>query len=157
MLRNSVNKARDRWNQISLRANRIGAYFSMLSFAEESLERCLFVSPVLNMELLIFNLMQWSGVTEEQLEKQRIIPTNFGETISWEYLSYVREHRIATWDVPTSILYGSEDHLTDRKVVDTFVKQYRCKLTVINGGEHWFHTPEQLEMLERWTKDAMTD
>jgi alpha-beta hydrolase superfamily lysophospholipase len=156
-LRNIFAKAKERWDHISIQANSIGAYFSMLSFAEESIERCLFVSPILDMEQLIANMMKWSGVTDDQLEKQRIIPTNFGETLSWEYLSYVRKHRIEKWNTPTSILYGSQDNLTERKNVDAFVKRFSCKLTVMPGGEHWFHTPEQLDVLEKWTKDALAD
>lgn len=155
-LKRLFSAARERWDRISIRANSIGAYFSMLSFAEESIDRCLFVSPILDMEQLIANMMKWSGVTEDQLEKQGTIPTNFGETLSWEYLSYVRKHRIEKWDVPTSILYGSADNLTERKTVDAFVGKFNCKLTVMPDGEHWFHTPEQLNILEQWTKDAVT-
>ena len=147
--------ARDRWKHISVRANSIGAYFSIISFAEEPIEHCLFVSPVLDMEQLIVNLMKWSGVTEDQLEQQGMIPTNFGETLSWEYLSYVRNHRIEKWATPTSILYGTADNLTERKTVDAFARRYDCSLSVIDGGEHWFHTPEQLEALEQWTKDSI--
>lgn len=102
-------------------------------------------------------MMKWSGVTEDQLEMQKIIHTNIGETLSWEYLSYVRNHRISSWNVQTAILYGTEDHLTERKTVDDFVEQNHCKLTVMEGGEHWFHTPEQLSVLEQWTKDNIPD
>lgn len=150
-------EAKNRWQQISLRANSIGAYFSLLSFAEEPMEQCLFVSPILDMEQLIINMMTWSGVTEEQLKQQKLIPTKFGESLSWEYLQYVRENRIETWKTPTSILYGSRDQLTERAVVDAFVQKYSCDLTVMPGGEHWFHTPEQLERLDQWTKDATFD
>ncbi|MEL7658939.1 MAG: alpha/beta hydrolase, partial [Bacillota bacterium] len=152
-----LSYVRDRWNHISVRANSIGAYFSMLSFAEELIDRYLFVSPILDMEQLIGNMMKWSGVTEELLKNEGTIHTNFGEILSWEYLSYVRKHRIAEWNVPTSILYGSADNLTERKTVDAFVDQFGCKLTIMDGGEHWFHTPEQLEVLEQWTMDSIPD
>lgn len=153
--RTILSEARKRWNHISVRANSIGAYFSMLSFAGEPIDRYLFVSPILDMEQLIGNMMLWSGVTEERLKKEKIIPTNFGETLSWEYLSYVREHRIIAWNVPTSILYGTEDNLTDRKTVDAFAGRFSCELTVMEGGEHWFHTPEQLEVLGRWERESI--
>jgi len=150
-----LSNAKDRWDRISVRANSIGAYFSMLSFADEQIDRCLFVSPILDMEHLIGNMIKWSGITEEYLKKERIIPTDFGETLSWEYLSYVREHRIKKWYIPTSILYGTADGLTERKTVDTFVGQFDCQLTIMKDGEHWFHTPEQLEVLEQWTNDSI--
>jgi len=56
-----------RWTDISLRANSIGAHFSMLAFASEELHKALFVSPVVNMERLIADMMQWAGVTEQEL------------------------------------------------------------------------------------------
>lgn len=155
--KNILSFAKGRWSQISVRANSIGAYFSMLSFAEESIHKCLFVSPIFNMEKLIGNMMIWSGVTEERLEKEGVIPTDFGETLSWEYLNYVRNHRIADWQIPTSILYGTADNLQERQTVDAFIAQFSCKLTVMKGGEHWFHTPEQLEVLARWETNSMLD
>ncbi len=60
-------------------------------------------SPVVDMENLpICNMMQWSNVTEQELAEKREIATDFGETLSWEYLCYVRQHRII-WNVPTCI------------------------------------------------------
>lgn len=150
-----LSHAKESWKHVSIRANSIGAYFAMLSFAEEEIDQCLFVSPILDMDHLIGNMMKWSGVTEERLEKERIIPTAFGETLSWEYLSYVREHRITKWDAPTSILYGTADNLTERETVDAFAHGFGCNLTVMDGGEHWFHTPEQLKVLEKWTKGEL--
>ena len=40
--------ARQRWEKISLYANSIGAYFSLLAFREVKLEKSLFVSPILD-------------------------------------------------------------------------------------------------------------
>ena len=139
------------------RANSIGAYFSMLSFAGESISQSLFVSPILDMEKLIGNMMLWAGIAEERLEKEGVIPTDFGETLSWEYLSYVRNHRITDWSIPTSILYGTADNLTERETVNAFTAEFGCELTIMDGGEHWFHTTEQLEVLAQWEKDCILD
>ena len=86
--------ARQRWKRISLYANSIGAYFSLLAFREAKLEKSLFVSPILDMEKLIRDMMGWAGVTEEQLKETGEIPTTFGETLSWKYLIYATEKRI---------------------------------------------------------------
>lgn len=144
--------ARQRWRRIALRANSIGAWFSMLAFAGAPLEKALFVSPVLDMEKLICSMMGWAGVSEARLETEGEIPTDFGETLSWRYLQYVRAHPIETWAVPTAILYAEKDHLTDRGTVDAFACRFACDLTVLENGEHWFHTPEQLEVLKQWTE-----
>jgi uncharacterized protein len=147
--------AKQHWNHIAVRANSIGAWFSMLSFANEPLEKCLFVSPILDMEKLIHNMMQWTQVTEAQLKREGHIQTGFGETLSWEYLSYVRSHPVTGWNAPTSILYAGKDNLTDRSTVDDFAKRYLAKLTVMENGEHWFHTPEQLAFLKQWTETEL--
>ncbi len=146
--------AQSHWDSIGLMANSIGAWFSMLSFANEKLERCLFVSPILDMHRLIQNMMVWANVTEDQLEKEQIIPTSFGQTLSWEYLSYVKEHPITKWSFPTEILYADKDHLTEPEVVKDFTKRFGCRLTVMERGEHWFHTPEQFKFLNKWVRDV---
>ena len=52
-------------------------------------------------------------VSEEELREKKTVPTNFGETLSWEYLCYVRENP-TEWRIATKILYGSNDNLTSR-------------------------------------------
>lgn len=127
----------------------------MLSFRDEELERSLFVSPILDMNQLISNMMLRANVSETRLERERIIPTSSGQTLSWEYLLYAQEHPITGWKVPTKILYGEHDDLTERGVVENFVQRFDCNLTVMENGEHWFHTPEQLEVLHGWVKTCL--
>jgi pimeloyl-ACP methyl ester carboxylesterase len=146
--------ARKHWTSLALFANSIGAWFSMLAFEKETFSHGLFVSPVLNMENLILNMMSLSNVSENRLRSELIIPTSFGQTLSWEYLEYVREHPVEQWTTPTYILYGENDNLTGRGIVDSFVRKFNCKLTVMKNGEHWFHTQQQLDVLYGWIKDC---
>lgn len=147
--------AQRRWKKISLYANSIGAYFSLLAFRESKLEKSLFVSPILDMEKLIRDMMGWAGVTREQLHQAREIPTAFGETLSWRYLTYAAEHRITKWDSPTAILYAGQDHLTARETVDDFARRFGCTITVMENGEHWFHTEEQMAVLDTWLRKEL--
>lgn len=147
--------AKTRWDTIGIRANSIGAWFSMLSFANESIRKCLFVSPVLDMENLILTMMKWGSVTENQLEQDGLIQTDFGETLSWDYLTFVRSHKITNWNAPTSILYADNDQLVDRSTVDDFIKHHHARLTIMESGEHWFHTPQQLAFLKQWTETEL--
>lgn len=142
--------AQQRWKKISLYANSIGAYFSLLAFREAKPEKSFFVSPILDMEKLIRDMMGWAGVTQEQLLEAGEISTAFGETLSWTYLTYATENRITKWDSPTAILYAGQDHLTARKTVDDFAQRFGCTVTVMENGEHWFHTEEQLAVLDAW-------
>jgi len=146
-----------RWTHISLFANSIGAWFGMLSFEHEPLEKSLFVSPILDMNHLISDMMLRANVSETELERERRIPTSSGQTLSWEYLLYARNHPITEWKVPTALLYGEHDGLTDRSVVENFVQRFHCNLTIMKNGEHWFHTPEQLEVLNNWIETRLRE
>jgi len=128
----------------------LGAYFSLLAYQDEPIQKCLFLSPVLDMVNLIENMMNWAGVDASTLQTEKEIPTSFGETLSWEYYSFAKQNEISHWSSPTVILYGSKDNLTNRKTVESFTAQYGCNLTVIEDGEHWFHTSEQLDVLKKW-------
>ena len=118
----AYDAARRQYDHIILLANSIGAYFAMLALGDRAPDRALFVSPVLD-----------------------------GETLSWIYLCYVREHPI-TWQAPTEILYAGGDHLVSRQTVERFAAAHGAGLTVLEGGEHWFHTEEQLAFLDGWVK-----
>ena len=147
----SCSKAYD---EVILIANSIGAFFAMSALAEKRISKALFISPIVNMEKLITDMMMWSNVTEDELESKKEIPTEFGETLSWEYLCYARKHPIK-WSVPTCILYGGKDHLTSRQTVSGFADQIGAKLTVMKDGEHWFHTEEQMKVLDQWISSSI--
>ena len=143
---------RNRCEHLTLVANSIGAFFALSSLDETLVDRAYFISPIVDMENLICNMMQWSNVTEQELAEKREIATNFGETLSWEYLCYVRKHPIS-WNVPTCILYGEHDNLTSIETVSAFAKRHHADLTVMPGGEHWFHTEEQMQFLDQWIRE----
>ena len=153
-IRGAYDAARGEYAAVSLLANSIGAYFAMHTLQSCPLEKALFLSPVLDMERLILNMMGWAGVTEEELRERGEIPTEFGETLSWSYLRFVREHPIK-WEVPTEILYGERDELISREMVDAFVRGHSAGLTVMRGGEHWFHTREQMRFVYEWIKRVL--
>ena len=111
------------------------------------------ISPVVDMEKLIENMMLWANVTEQELAEKLEIPTDSGETLSWKYLCYVREHPIS-WCVPTRILYGEHDNLTSLETILAFAEKTGAALTVMPGGEHWFHTDEQMRFLDDWITES---
>ena len=135
-------------------ANSIGAYFTMSALAEKAIERAFFISPIVDMEKLISDMMRWANVTEEALRDRKEIPTAFGETLSWNYLSYVRAHPLA-WKTPTHILYGANDTMTSRGTVTAFADRIGAPLTVMENGEHWFHTEEQMRFLDAWVQKSV--
>ena len=145
-------KQRKQCDRLTLAANSIGAFFSMSSLDETLIDRAYFISPVVDMKNLIENIMLWTGVSERELAEKQEIPTQFGETLSWAYLTYVREHPVL-WQVPTRILYGAHDNLTSLETIRAFAEKTGAELTVMPGGEHWFHTKEQMQFLDNWIKN----
>ena len=146
-----VEKLKDRYESIILIANSIGAFFCMSAGIGGMLRKAYFISPIVDMEKLIGDMMLWANVSEEELRDKGVIHTDFGEDLSWDYLCYIREHPIR-WSVPTSILYGSNDNLTSLETVRAFAEQHDAVLTVMENGEHWFHTDEQMQFLDNWIR-----
>ena len=134
---------RQRCGSLTLIANSIGAFFSLSALDETLVDAAYLISPVADMEKLIRSMMAGADVTEQELAEKQEIPTPFGETLSWQYLCYVREHPVS-WRVPTRILYGARDNRNG------------CRLTVEEAGEHWFHTEEQLQFLNAWILNGQT-
>ena len=138
-----------KYDSLILIANSIGAYFCMNAKTDKFFERAYFISPVVDMEKIIADMMIRAGVTERELEEKKVIKTSDGKELSWEYLRYVRENPVK-WNVPTSILYGSCDDLTSYETIAAFAEKHGASITVMDGGEHWFHTEEQLAFLDKW-------
>jgi len=141
-------------DSLTLIANSIGAFFSMSALNAKHVDRALFISPVADMEKLILNMMSWANVTENELRARKEIRTDFGETLSWDWLCDVRNHPLQ-WTVPTRILYGDRDNLTSPETMSAFAARINAPLTVMPGGEHWFHTPEQMRFLDKWIMDSI--
>ena len=140
------------YDEVALVANSIGAFFSMNALTDRPIKQAYFISPMVNLEKLICDMMMWAGVSEEELREKKTVSTNFGETLSWEYLCYVRENPIE-WRIPTRILYGSNDNLTSLETMREFAQKIGAPLTIMNGGEHWFHTAEQMAFLDKWIRE----
>ena len=89
-----------KYKKISIIANSIGAYFIMVSLTNKHIEKAFFISPIVDMEKLITNMMFLENITEEELYEKKEIKTSFEETLSWEYLTFVRKNPIE-WNIPS--------------------------------------------------------
>lgn len=147
----AVKKLKTEYESIILIANSIGAFCSMNAEIDSLIEKAYFISPIVDMEKLITDMMTWANVVEDELKQQGVIRTEFGENLSWDYLCYVRDHPVE-WNVPTDILYGSRDELTLYDTIKAFAEKHHAKLTIMENGEHWFHTEEQMKFLDNWIK-----
>ena len=137
--------AADRWENVSLYGMSLGAWFSMVCFRDKPIARTLLVSPVVSMKSLIERMMAAANVTPEQLRQQGTI-----ENLSWEYYSFACANELTRWESPTRIAYAERDDIVPRSDINAFLAKFGASLQVMPNGEHWFHTPEQLQFLRNW-------
>ena len=149
-LKQIMEYAKLNYSEINLWACSMGAYFSLLAYKNEEIKQCLFLSPVVNMKVIINNMMLWSNTTEEELEEKREIKTDFGQTLYWDYYKYVKDNPITNWNKKTYILYGNKDNMQNEDIIKNFSHKFNCGLTILENGEHYFHTEEQLKFYKEW-------
>ena len=144
-----VHQLKKRYKEIILVAGSIGANFSMASGIEKDIKKAYFISPIVNLEKLISDMITWAGITEEELKERKVVPVSFGDDLEWDYYQYVKKNP-EHWDVETYILYGSLDNLQSLETMKAFVESHNCTLTVVDGSEHWLHTEKDIKAMKEW-------
>ena len=145
-----IEYAKANYTEINLWACSMGAYFSLLAYKKENIKQCVFLSPVVNMKEIIDNMMLWNNITENELKEKRKIKPNFGQTLYWDYYLYVKDNPITIWNKKTYILYGNKDNMQDEALINKFANDFNCELSILDNGEHYFHTEEQLDYYKNW-------
>jgi len=151
-LQQILDYARGRWEHLSLFACSLGAYFSLQTYAAVPFERCLFHSPVADMEYLVRQMMLWFDVSEERLRAEGEIDTPV-DALRWDYYQYILAHPVRHWDIPTCILYGGRDDLQSRGVIERFAERFGCTLTVAEECGHAFMEEGDEEIVRQWIRD----
>ena len=83
--------ARSQSTEVGLLASSIGAYFSLCDTPVGTFERAWLVSPLINLEYYIRDVMAEYSVTDEQLEVETVIDTPRA-VLEWPYLRFVEDH-----------------------------------------------------------------
>lgn len=154
-LKSVMEYAKTLASEISLFACSMGTYFSLLAYQDDAIEQAIFLSPVVDMQRIIHNMMNWFHISEARLKEEQDIPTPSGQILYWDYYSYVIAHPIVKWTVPTWILYGGKDTLSEKDCVEAFSKEYGADLTVLEKAEHFFHTEQQLKEYTQWLRSVL--
>lgn len=149
-LQDVLHYAQATWRHISLFGCSMGAYFGLMAYCDASIDQALFVSPVVNMQRLIENMMMWFDITPDALREQGEIPTP-AKPLYWDYYQYVCSHPVR-WHAKTAVLYGAGDTLCEKAYVESFSQKAQADLTIYEAGEHYFHTEEQLAFFKEWLK-----
>ena len=142
------------WKEVSLYACSLGAFFSLHAFSRLPFRKCLFQSPIVDMEYLIRQMMLWFDVSEQRLEREQEVDTPI-DVLSWNYWQYVKAHPISRWDIPTAILYAGRDDLQSRDVMDRFVTRFGCTLTVSPDSRHPFMEEADFPVVDRWLRENL--
>jgi len=149
-LREIMDYSQNIWKEINIFGCSTGAYFTLLTYKNELINKALFLSPIVDMLFLIENLMKYSNISPEQLQAAKEFDTPIGKKLYWDYYSFVKTNPIVFWNIKTHILYGSNDNLCDIKTITKFSKKFNCKLEILENGEHFFHTKGQLDYYGNW-------
>ena len=143
-----------RWKQVSLYACSLGAYFSLHAYADRPFEKCLFQSPILDMEYLIRQMFRWFDISEERLAQETEINTPI-DLMTWDYYQYVLAHPVKKWQIPTEILYGGKDDLQSLAVMQEFSRKFGCNLTLSENSRHPFMEEADLPIVQQWLHDHL--
>lgn len=145
-----ITYVRQLWNWVGLFGCSVGAYCGLTTCSYQPLNQSLFLSPVVDMMGLVEEMMAAFAVTPALLKEHGEIVAGGGQSLYWDDYCYIKSHLIRRWKVPTAILRGEKDELCPKESVEAFARRFRCQLTTVPGGEHFFHTPEQLVAYESW-------
>jgi len=140
------------WKEVSLYACSLGAYFCLNAYNERNIRKCLFQSPILDMEYLIKQMMEWFAISEERLEREKEIETPI-DLMTWDYFQYVKAHPIQKWDMDTRILFAGKDNLQSLEIIQDFTKKHNCLLTISENSEHSFMAEGDGAIVEQWLED----
>jgi len=142
------------WNEVSLFACSLGAYFALNIYAERTFNHVLFQSPIVDMKWLVDHMMIWSNVTVKQLEQEKEIETPI-DTLRWDYYNYIEEHPIHKWHKGTQILYGKLDTLQEMKCLCDFAKRFDARLTIAENSGHAFMEENDFIIVKDWIEKAI--
>lgn len=157
-----VEYAKKNYTRIGLFACSFGAYLSLVfansnySYNKGVFDFALLLSPLTDMSALLDRAMAANGITPERLENERYIKVPGGTDLEYDYYTYVKSHPIEFWNAPTSILCGSVDDFVIQGDVNRFAQKFGCDVQILDGAEHYFHTPLQLETLNNWFENKLS-
>ena len=120
-----LKSLKPRYKNIILIANSIGAFFSLHADLNSLVQKAYFISPIVSLEGFVCDQPEWMNLGEPE------------------------------WNIPTAILYGSRDTMTSFEAIKNFAKKHGSSLTVMDGGEHWFHTEAQMQFLDDWIRKTL--
>ena len=142
------------WKEVSLYGCSLGAFFCLHAYQTRHIVKCLFQSPILDMEYLIRQMFSWFRVTEDQLAQEKEIDTPI-DPLRWDYYQYILQHPVKRWPIPTAILYAMQDDLQPYDSIRAFTERFNCALTTAAASGHAFMAPGDDRIVSEWMAAAL--
>ena len=147
-VRDFVQLAREEANKISLLAISVGAYAALCDTPSGTFERAWLVSPLLDLERYVRDVMSTYSVTDERLEAKTVINTPRA-SLSWPDLCFLTEHPVRL-DMPSWTIRGSRDDVVPMEALSRFLSAPGAELVEIAGGPHFLGEPPYLDTVASW-------
>ena len=105
-------------------------------------------------DMVFYNKILRSYILIE-LKMGKLMPEAVGQLNM--YLNYYKsEINDETDNEPIGIILCTDkDNMTSYETILNFANKTKANLTIMKGGEHWFHTDEQMEFLDNWIKNLV--
>ena len=145
------------YDEVFVVANSIGAYYTYTYLKDFKIKKAFFISPVASMKSIIIWRMIKEKVSVKELEEKKFIKLENGHEFDYEfYKKYVLNNHEEEWDVPTEILYPSNDEVILYEDVLMFaINHPKCNLTIKTNSNHYLHTDEEKEYVKKWILDRL--
>ena len=150
-VRTFAQLARSQSTEIGLLANSIGAYFSLCDTPAGTFERAWLVSPLLDLECYIRDMMAEYSVTDEQLEAETEINTPRG-VLEWPYLRFVEKHP-ARLDIPVGLFAATRMKWSLWAPSAGSSAHPGSNSSRSRGGQHFLGRPPYLDTVVAWFEE----
>ncbi|ELP91095.1 hypothetical protein EIN_268410 [Entamoeba invadens IP1] len=147
--------AQNRWKHISIFGNSYGAYLALIFFSKECIEKCLFLSPVVDFNYVIEGMMKIYQVTVDQLFKEKEIVCSPSMKLLWDNYKFTTDNPIVQWNIKTFILHGSLDTVNPTNVVSSFSSRFHCILNESSCSPHYFYAQKDIDILRTWIDSSL--
>ena len=138
------------YKEIIVIANSIGAFYAYEYLSGFKINHAFFISPIVSMHQIVFNLMNENKITTNELKEKKLIAINNGQTLSYNFYEYVLNYK-DNWTIPTDILYGERDEIVYIENIADFLADHPdSKLTIKKDSEHYFHNEEEKLFIKNW-------
>ena len=150
IIKKRFKEATSPYEEVIVIAYSIGAFYTYEFLSDFNIKQAFFISPVASMPEIIKGIMFLNHIGEKELKEKKLVQRPDGMSLSYDYNQYLI-NRQDCWNVPTEILYGTNDKLISFKSVQAFLNAHpNTKLTIKQGSEHYFHTPEEKDFIKNW-------